>query len=72
MRKPVTASRITPYSVVFENARRIERMYDGHIFPPYADKAYLMEFTAAPLRIVAAESSYLAFPMKWRMNCAEE
>ena len=37
--------RITPYGVVFENAMRIEPLYEGHSFPPYADKAYLMEFT---------------------------
>lgn len=37
--------RITPYGVVFENAMRIEPLYDGHSFPPYADKPYLMEFT---------------------------
>lgn len=37
--------RITPYGVVFENAMRIEPVYDGHSFPPYSDKPYLMEFT---------------------------
>ncbi len=37
--------RITPYGVIFENAMRIEPLYEGHSFPPYADKAYLMEFT---------------------------
>ena len=39
------SGRITPYGVVFENAMRIEPLYDGRSFPPYADKAYLMEFT---------------------------
>ena len=35
--------RITPYGVVFENAMRIEPVYDGHSFPPYSDKPYLMD-----------------------------
>ena len=37
--------RITPYGVVFENAMRIDPVYDGHSFPPYMDQPYLMEFT---------------------------
>lgn len=37
--------KITPYGVVFENAMRIDPVYDGHSFPPYSDKPYLMEFT---------------------------
>ncbi len=36
--------RITPYGVVFENAMRIDPVYDGHSFPPYMDQPYLMEF----------------------------
>ena len=36
---------ITPYGVVFENAMRIDPVYDGHSFPPYMDQPYLMEFT---------------------------
>ena len=37
--------RITPYGVVFENAMRIDPVYDGQSFPPYMDQPYLMEFT---------------------------
>lgn len=37
--------RITPYGVVFENAMRIDPVYDGHSFPPYMDQPYLMEST---------------------------
>jgi Antirestriction protein (ArdA). len=37
--------KITPYGVLFENAMRIEPLYDGHSFPPYSDKPYVMEFT---------------------------
>ena len=37
--------KITPYGVVFENAMRIEPVYDGRSFPPYMDQPYLMEFT---------------------------
>lgn len=36
--------KITPYGVLFENAMRIEPLYDGHSFPPYMDQPYLMEF----------------------------
>ena len=37
--------KITPYGVIFENAMRIEPVYDGRSFPPYMDQPYLMEFT---------------------------
>lgn len=35
---------VTPYGVIYENAMRLEPLYGGNSFPPYADQAYLMEF----------------------------
>ena len=41
------AGAITPYGVVFDNGMKLERVYDGHRFPPYAAEPFSIEVQVA-------------------------
>ena len=39
---------VTPFGVVYKNEMRMEPLYTGYAFPPYADQDYLLELNLMP------------------------